>query len=157
MAEAQQGVASIAQSATGLVANRRDILRTATGLAAAALVGGAMADQHRVVMAAGPDSAITGEIADLGQFEVLAFSWGASNSGSAHVGGGAGAGKVNVQDVSLTKYTDALTPDLFLALALGKHYQRASLTYGDKKGNPISRLLMEEVLLTSLQLERYAM
>jgi len=30
------------------------------------------------------------------EIDVLAWSWGMSNSGSAHVGGGAGAGKVNV-------------------------------------------------------------
>jgi len=33
------------------------------------------------------------------QIDVLAWSWGMSNSGSAHVGGGAGSGKVSVHDV----------------------------------------------------------
>ena len=37
------------------------------------------------------------------KIDILAWSWGLSNSGTAHVGGGAGAGKVNVQDISVTK------------------------------------------------------
>ncbi|MEP6506288.1 MAG: type VI secretion system tube protein Hcp, partial [Betaproteobacteria bacterium] len=50
-----------------------------------------------------------------GEIDVLAWSWGISNSGSAHVGGGAGAGKANVQDLSFTKYIDKSSPDLMLA------------------------------------------
>ena len=46
--------------------------------------------------------------------DVLAWSWGMSNSGSAHVGGGAGAGKVNVQDLSITKYIDKSSTNLML-------------------------------------------
>ena len=34
--------------------------------------------------------------AKAGQIDVLAWSWGVSNSGSAHVGGGAGAGKATL-------------------------------------------------------------
>ena len=37
---------------------------------------------------------------------ILSWSWGMSNSGSAHQGSGAGSGKVNVQDVSITKYIE---------------------------------------------------
>jgi type VI secretion system secreted protein Hcp len=140
------------RSAAGILTNRRDMLRGATGLAAVALVGGAIADQHRVAIAAGSNGGITGEISTLGQFEVLSFSWGLSNSGSAQVGGGAGAGKANIQDVSLTKLTDTLTPALFIGIASGKHYSSASLTYSDNKGNPILKLAMEEVMLTSLSL-----
>jgi type VI secretion system secreted protein Hcp len=43
---------------------------------------------------------------------VLSWSWGMANSGSVHVGGGAGSGKANVQDVSLCKYIDSSSPKL---------------------------------------------
>jgi type VI secretion system secreted protein Hcp len=152
MAGDEHGSQSLTQQAAGMATSRRDILRGATGLAAAALVGGAIADQGRIAIAAGPNSSITGEISDLGQFQVLSFSWGLSNSGSAQAGGGAGAGKANIQDVSLTKLTDTLTPALFIGIASGKHYSSASLTYSDSKGNPILKLAMEEVMLTSLSL-----
>jgi type VI secretion system secreted protein Hcp len=56
-----------------------------------------------------------------GEIDVLAWSWGASNSGNAHMGGGQGAGKVNVQDLSFTKYLDKSSPDLMLACCNGKH------------------------------------
>src|SRR5438094_9556158 len=63
-----------------------------------------------------------------GEIDVLAWSWGMSNSGSAHLGGGAGSGKVNVQDLSLTKYIDLSTPDLMLSCCNGKHIPKAQLT-----------------------------
>ena len=56
------------------------------------------------------------------KIDVLAWSWGVSNSGNAQVGGGAGAGKVNVQDLSFTKYVDSATCPLLLAASNGKHY-----------------------------------
>jgi type VI secretion system secreted protein Hcp len=62
------------------------------------------------------------------EIAVLAWSWGMSNSGSAHLGGGAGSGKVNVQDLSLTKYIDVSTPDLMLSCCNGKHIAKAQLT-----------------------------
>jgi len=49
------------------------------------------------------------------QIDVLAWSWGMTNSGSAHMGGGAGAGKVSVNDLSLTKYIDFSSTALQLA------------------------------------------
>jgi type VI protein secretion system component Hcp len=40
------------------------------------------------------------------RIDVLAWSWGMSNNGSAHIGGGAGAGKVSVQDLAFSKFVD---------------------------------------------------
>ena len=62
------------------------------------------------------------------EIDVLAWSWGLSNSGSAQQGGGLGAGKVNVQDISFTKYIDKSSPDLYLACCNGKHIKEAKLT-----------------------------
>jgi type VI secretion system secreted protein Hcp len=152
VAESEHDLKQLAQAATGVVANRRTVLRTATGLAAAAVVGSALADRGRVAVAAGPSGRITSEIEGLGQFEVLAFSWGVSNSGTTHTGGGSGAGQPSFQDVSLTKYTDALTPELMVAIASGEHFPAASLAWSDNSGKPILLLEMEEVLATSLSL-----
>src|ERR687886_324578 len=62
------------------------------------------------------------------EIDVLSWTWGLSNHGSAHVGGGAGAGKVNVQDVQVTKYVDSSSPKLLLACCSGNHYPNALLT-----------------------------
>ena len=50
-----------------------------------------------------------------GEVDVLAWSWGMSNSGTTHMGGGGGSGKVSVQDLSFTKYIDASSNALLKA------------------------------------------
>jgi type VI secretion system secreted protein Hcp len=87
------------------------------------------------------------------EIDVLAWSWGMANSGSAHVGGGAGAGKVNVQDVSVTKYVDSSSPKLMLACCNGTHYANALLTVRKAGGDsPVEyiKIKMEEVFITSV-------
>ena len=54
-----------------------------------------------------------------GTTPVLAWSWGASSSGTFISGGGAGAGKANIQDLSLTRTTDAQSNQLLQALVRG--------------------------------------
>src|SRR5688500_271126 len=76
------------------------------------------------------------------EIDVLAWSWGVSNSGSAHVGGGMGAGKANVQDISLTKYIDKASPDLMLACCNGKHFTSAILTVRKAGENPLEYLII---------------
>ena len=87
-----------------------------------------------------------------GEIDVLAWSWGVSNSGSAHVGGGAGAGKANVQDLSFTKYIDKSTPDLMLAACNGKHYPTATLIVRKAGETPLEYLTitLTELIVTSV-------
>ena len=84
--------------------------------------------------------------------DVLAWSWGMSNSGSAHTGGGSGAGKVNVQDLSFTKYIDKTTPDLMLAASNGKHFPDALLIVRKAGDKPVEYLTikLDQVLVTSV-------
>ena len=86
------------------------------------------------------------------EIDILAWSWGLSNSGSAHVGGGAGAGKVNVQDLSFTKWVDSATPVLALACCDGKHFGDATLVVRKAGEKPVEyiKIKMEEVLITSI-------
>src|SRR6201985_970615 len=87
-----------------------------------------------------------------GEVDVLAWSWGVSNSGSAHVGGGAGAGKANVQDLSITKYIDKSTPDLLLTCCNGKHHDDAVLIVRKAGEKPLEylKITMTEVLISSV-------
>lgn len=84
--------------------------------------------------------------------DVLAWSWGMSNSGSAHMGGGAGAGKVSVQDISFTKYIDKSSPDLMLACCNGKHFPDAMLIVRKAGEKPVEylKITMKEVLISSV-------
>jgi type VI secretion system secreted protein Hcp len=61
------------------------------------------------------------------EIDVLAWSWGASQSGNTHTGGGGGAGKVNVQDISVTKYVDKSSPLLLKACCNGQHIAEMNL------------------------------
>ena len=62
------------------------------------------------------------------EIDVLAWSWGMSQSGTTHMGGGGGSGKVAVQDMSITKYVDSATNALMKACCDGTHYPEAMLT-----------------------------
>jgi type VI secretion system secreted protein Hcp len=86
------------------------------------------------------------------EIDVLAWSWGMSNAGSAHVGGGAGTGKVNVQDLSITKYIDKASPNLSMACATGKHFPKALLTVRKAGETPLEyvKLEMEDIVVTSV-------
>ena len=86
------------------------------------------------------------------EIDVLAWSWGMSQSGSAHMGGGAGAGKVNVQDLSFTKYVDASSTDLLVACCNGKHFKDALLIVRKAGENPVEyiQITMEEVIIGSV-------
>jgi type VI secretion system secreted protein Hcp len=86
------------------------------------------------------------------EIDVLAWSWGASNSGSAHVGGGMGAGKVNVQDLSFTKYIDKSSPDLMLFCCNGKHIPEAKLVVRKAGETPLDYLTitMNDLIVTSV-------
>ena len=88
-----------------------------------------------------------------GEIDVLAWSWGMSQSGSMHIGGGGGAGKVNIQDLSLTKYVDKSSPNLMMACSNGKHYPEAKLTIRKAGGdNQVEYLIitLKEVLVSSI-------
>jgi type VI secretion system secreted protein Hcp len=89
----------------------------------------------------------------LKQIDVLAWSWGLSNSGSAHVGGGAGSGKVNVQDLSITKWVDSASPKLVLACCEGTHYSQMLLTVRKAAGKaPLEyvKITLTEVLVAGV-------
>jgi type VI secretion system secreted protein Hcp len=100
---------------------------------------------------------IKGETKDVaqakaGDIDILAWSWGAANSGSFHTGGGGGAGKASFQDISFTKYLDKASPALFIALAKGSHIPAATLLVrkagsGQQKYLEIS---LSDVLVTSI-------
>ena len=101
----------------------------------------------------GPD--IPGESLDKAharQVDVLAWSWGMANSGTAQLGGDAGAGKASFQNLSLTKYVDKASPKLMLNCAKGTHLPKATL-FVRKPGTPpteCATIELTEVLVSSV-------
>ncbi len=87
------------------------------------------------------------------EIDVLAWSWGATQSGTAHMGGGAGSGKVNVQDVSVTKYVDSASNALLLHCCNGTHIGEAVLTVrkaGGKAPVEYIKLTMDDALISNI-------
>jgi len=86
------------------------------------------------------------------EIDVLSWSWGISNGGSAHNGSGAGSGKANVHDLTFTKWVDTATPKLALACCSGKHFKDATLIIRKAGDKPVEyvKIKMETVLITSL-------
>jgi type VI secretion system secreted protein Hcp len=86
--------------------------------------------------------------------DVLAWSWGISNSGTTHQGMGGGSGKANVQDLSFTKYVDASSHALLGAVSTGEHFPTANLVVRKAAGKDAVieyiKIDMEEVLITSV-------
>ena len=86
------------------------------------------------------------------EIDILTYSFGASNSGTAHMGGGAGAGKVSVQDLSITKYVDKATPNLFLFCCNGKHVPECVLVVRKAGEDPLEyiKMTMTDCLITAV-------
>ncbi|WP_019832427.1 Hcp family type VI secretion system effector [Sphingomonas sp. PR090111-T3T-6A] len=88
------------------------------------------------------------------EIDIIGWNWGMSNTGTAHLGGGAGTGKVNIHDLSVTKYVDLASTPLMLSCAQGKHVTTATLTIRKAGGdNPLEYLIitMTEVMVTNIQ------
>lgn len=87
-----------------------------------------------------------------GSIDVLAWSWGMSQSGTTHAGPGGGAGKVNVQDISLTKYVDKASAKLQLFCCNGKHIPTALLVVRKAGTNPLEyiKITMSDILISSV-------
>lgn len=85
---------------------------------------------------------------------IESFSWGASNMGSQQSGGGGGSGKVQTQDLSVMKFLDKSSPDLFLACVSGKHLKTAELAArkaGGEKPLDYLKIKLSDVFISSVQ------
>ena len=98
---------------------------------------------------------VDGESQDYSQagcIEVLAWSWGASNSGTTHQGSGSGAGAANFQNLSITKWVDTASPILLGKIATGSQFASAQLIVRKGGSKPVEyySLKMTNVMVTSL-------
>jgi type VI secretion system secreted protein Hcp len=97
---------------------------------------------------------IKGESADAkhkGEIDIASFSWGMSQTGVSATGGGGGAGKVKVHDISFVKKTDAASPLLFLNCANGAHIKEANFVVRKAGGEQLEylKIKLTDVLVSS--------
>ena len=99
---------------------------------------------------------VTGESVDdkhKGEMDILAWSWGMSQSATMHMGPGGGSGKVNVQDISVTKYVDRSTPTLMKMCCSGTHIPEIILTVrkaGGKAPVEYVKITLKEAIVGSI-------
>ena len=87
------------------------------------------------------------------EIDVLAWSWGMSQSGTTHMGTGGGAGKVSVNDLSITKYLDKASTTLIISCCSGTHFKQGVLTVrkaGGKEPLEYIKITMKEILVSSI-------
>ena len=88
------------------------------------------------------------------EIEISKWGWGMSQTGSMHTGGGGGAGKVNIENLAISKVMDKSSPNLMMACSTGKHYPEARLVVRKAGGsNAVEYLVitMKEVMVASYQ------
>ena len=86
------------------------------------------------------------------ELDVISWSWGGSQSGASHMGGGSGAGKVNIQNLSITKYVDKSSPTLFLKMCGGTPIKKATLVVRKAGDKPLEyiKLTMEDLIVSDM-------
>jgi type VI secretion system secreted protein Hcp len=88
-----------------------------------------------------------------GEIHIESFSWGLNQTGSHAVGGGGGAGKVSVHDISITKFVDKSSPALLLHCASGKHIKEGLITVRKAGDKPLEylKIKLEDMLVSGVQ------
>ena len=68
------------------------------------------------------------------------------------MGSGGGSGKVNVQDLSLTKWVDKASPVLWKHLCTGTHIKETTLIVRKAGGKPVEyiKLVLIDAIITSI-------
>ncbi len=87
------------------------------------------------------------------EIQVLSWNWGMSQAGTTHRGTGGGAGKVDVQDMTISKSCDTASPNLAMACCNGQHFDEAILTVRKAGTEPLDFLTitLNDVIITSVQ------
>jgi type VI secretion system secreted protein Hcp len=88
------------------------------------------------------------------QIQLLSFSWGGSQTTSVAGTGGSGAGKVDLSDLSVMKYYDKSSPQVFKSLVTGTHIKTGvlSATKAGGGGKPFLKISLGEMFVTSNQI-----
>jgi type VI secretion system secreted protein Hcp len=87
------------------------------------------------------------------EIEVLNWNWSMTQTGTTHSGPGGGAGKVNVQDIAITKFVDKASPMLIKQCCSGNHFKEAKLTLRKAGGKePVEYLVLtlKEIIISSV-------
>ncbi len=88
------------------------------------------------------------------EIDVLAWSWGVDNAGSAAIGrGGGSSGKPNFQELSITKLVDSASDDLLFKCASGERIEFGTLSVTRRGEQRLEYLFVKvsNVIVTSVR------
>ncbi len=87
------------------------------------------------------------------EIHIESFSWGLSQTGAHATGGGGGAGKVAVHDISVTKHVDKASPYLMLFCCNGKHIKEGLITVRKAGEKPLEylKIKLTDILVSGVQ------
>jgi type VI secretion system secreted protein Hcp len=87
------------------------------------------------------------------EIHIESFSWGMSQTGAMGHGGGGGAGKVNIHDISISKNVDKSSCDLMYACASGKHIASGLITVRKAGEKPLEylKIKLTDILISGVQ------
>ena len=87
------------------------------------------------------------------EIHIESFSFGMTQTGTMGSMGGGGAGKVNIQDISISKFTDKASPVLMLHCANGKHIKDGLITVRKAGEHPLEyyKIKLTDILVSNFQ------
>jgi type VI secretion system secreted protein Hcp len=87
------------------------------------------------------------------EIHIESFSWGMSQTGHFGAGGGGGAGKVAVHDISVTKFLDKSSAALMLNCCSGKHIPNGLITVRKAGDKPLEylKIKLTDILISGVQ------
>jgi len=87
------------------------------------------------------------------EIDLESWSWGETNTGTGHMGGGHGAGKVVMQDLHFVSKFQKSSPKLMLACACGEHITKATLVCrrAGTEQQEYLKIVLTDVLVSSYQ------
>lgn len=88
--------------------------------------------------------------AHCGEIDLLSWSFSATQTGTSHAGGGAGTGRVDFTDLTITKKADRASPTLFYLCCKGTHLVEGQITVRKAGGDALEYMIvkLEEVFIT---------
>jgi len=87
-----------------------------------------------------------------GVIPALSWSFGVSNPTQVSTGGGAGAGRAHLTDLSVSRRADGCSPLLFAASVTGKIFKSVTIVQQDIQKDDTFTVTLDDVIISSFQL-----
>lgn len=86
------------------------------------------------------------------EMQIDSVQWGLSQPGTGGLGGGSGAGKVSVSDITVTKLFDKASCDLMHACCSGKHIPQGVITVRKAGDQPLEylKITLHDILISNI-------